>query len=121
MILQGSRLTSRPLTEADAPEFAALNGDAAVMRHFPKPLSFADSKHFRARIARHFSERGYGFWAVSRRDEPGLVGMVGLRGVPFAARFAPAVGIGWRIGSAHQHQAMRRRPRAAASRRGSGR
>jgi RimJ/RimL family protein N-acetyltransferase len=104
MILQGSRLLLRPLGEADAAEFAAMNGDAEVMRHFPKPLSLAESEAFRLRIARHFEEHGFGFWGVFRRDAPGLVGLVGLLNIPWSARFTPAVEIGWRIAPAHQRQ-----------------
>jgi ribosomal-protein-alanine N-acetyltransferase len=104
MILQGPRLLLRPLAEADADEFATMNGDAEVMRHFPKPLSFEESETFRARIARHFEAHGYGFWGVFRRDAPGLVGLVGLLNIPWTARFTPAVEIGWRIAPAHQRQ-----------------
>lgn len=104
MILHGPRLTLRPLEDADAAEFAALNGDPAVMRHFPKPLDFAESETFRARIARHFEAHGYGFCGVFRRNAPGLVGLVGLLNIPWSARFTPAVEIGWRIAPAHQRQ-----------------
>jgi RimJ/RimL family protein N-acetyltransferase len=104
MTLLGPRLMLRPLTEADAKDFAAINGDAAVMRHFPKPLSFDESEAFRARIARHFAEHGFGFWGVVRRDAPGLVGLVGLLHIPWQARFTPAVEIGWRIAPGHQRR-----------------
>jgi RimJ/RimL family protein N-acetyltransferase len=104
MILEGPRLVLRPLSEADAPEFAAMNGNPAVMRHFVKPLDFAASEAFRARIAAHFAEHGFGFWGVFRHGEPGLVGMVGLLRVAFDAHFTPAVEIGWRIAAAHQRQ-----------------
>jgi len=104
MILETPRLTLRPLTEADAEEFAALNGDPEVMRHFPKALSFHESEAFRARIARHEAEHGFGFRGVFRRGEPGLVGLVGLLNIPWQARFTPAVEIGWRIAAAHRRQ-----------------
>lgn len=109
MILEGPRLLLRPLSDADAPEFAAMNGDAAVMRHFVQPLDFAASEALRARIAAHFAEHGFGFWGVFRHGEPpglegGLVGLVGLLRVAFAAHFTPAVEIGWRIAAAHQRQ-----------------
>jgi RimJ/RimL family protein N-acetyltransferase len=104
MILQGPRLLLRPLGEADAAEFAAMNGDAEVMRHFPKSLSFEESEAFRLRIGRHFEEHGFGFWGVFRLDAPGLVGLVGLLNIPWQARFTPAVEIGWRIAPAHQRQ-----------------
>jgi len=102
MILEGPRLVLRPLADADAPDFAAMNGDAAVMQHFVKPLDFDASEAFRARIAAHFAEHGFGFWGVFRHGAPGLVGMVGLLRVAFAAHFTPNVEIGWRIAAAHQ-------------------
>ena len=104
MTLLGPRLMLRPLTEADAEEFAAINGDATVMRHFAKPLDFAESEAFRARIARHFAEHGFGFWGIFRHDAPGLVGLVGLLHIPWQARFTPAVEIGWRIAPGHQRR-----------------
>lgn len=102
LTLTTERLVLRPPIPADGPELAAINGDAGVMRHFPKPLDFAQSEAFRECIARHFAEHGFGFWAVERRDAPGLVGLVGLLNIPWAARFTPAVEIGWRIAPAHQ-------------------
>lgn len=102
--LHTRRLLLRPLSEADGPELAAINGDAGVMRHFPKPLDFAESEAFRERIARHFAEHGFGFWGVFRQDAPGLVGLVGLLNIPWAARFTPAVEIGWRIAPAHHRK-----------------
>ena len=102
--LTTERLTLRPLTAADGLELAAINADAAVMRHFPKRLDVAESEAFRERIARHFAEHGYGFWGVFRRDAPGLVGLVGLLNIPWTSWFTPAVEIGWRIAPAHQRQ-----------------
>jgi ribosomal-protein-alanine N-acetyltransferase len=104
MILEGPRLLLRPLTDADAAAFAELNGDPEVMRHFLKPLTFPESEAFRARIAAHDAAHGFGFRGVFRRGEPGLVGMVGLLHVAFAAHFTPNVEISWRIAAAQQRQ-----------------
>jgi ribosomal-protein-alanine N-acetyltransferase len=102
--LTTERLLLRPPSAADGAELAAMNAGAGVMRHFPKPLDFAGSEAFRERIARHFEEHGHGFWAVLRRDAPGLVGLVGLLNIPWSARFTPAVEIGWRIAPGHQRR-----------------
>jgi ribosomal-protein-alanine N-acetyltransferase len=104
MILDGPRLVLRPMTEADAAEFAALNADPEVMRHFVKPLSFDESEAFRDRIARQFASQGFGFRGVFRRETPGLIGMVGLTRVPFAARVTPSHEISWRIARAQQRR-----------------
>lgn len=120
VILETRRLLLRPPTEADGPELAAINGDASVMRHFPKPLDFAESEAFRARIARHFAEHGYGFWVVQQRARPGVVGLVGLLNIPWTAWFTPAVEIGWRIAPAHQRQGFAEEAARAALARGFG-
>lgn len=104
MILQGERLILRPPEPADAAELAAINGDPETMRHFPAPLTRAESDAFLARLIAHHAEHGFGFWSVKRRDAPGLVGLVGLMRVGFEARFAPAVEIGWRIAPGHQRR-----------------
>lgn len=104
--LQTPRLLLRPPTAADGPDLAAINGDVAVMRHFPKPLDFPESEAFRERIGRHFDAHGYGFWGVFRREAPGLVGLVGLLNIPWTSWFTPAVEIGWRIAPAHQGQGL---------------
>lgn len=104
MILQGPRLLLRPLEEDDAAEFAALNADPVVMRHFPKPLAALESDAFRARVAAHFEQHGFGFWGVFRRGGLELIGLVGLLNVAPVMPFAPAVEIGWRIAAAHHRQ-----------------
>ncbi|MDB5415008.1 MAG: GCN5-related N-acetyltransferase [Rubritepida sp.] len=104
MILQGPRLLLRPLEDDDAADFAALNADPVVMRDFAKPLGAPESDAFRARLAAHFEQHGFGFWGVFRRGEPGLIGLVGLLNVAPTMPFAPAVEIGWRIAAAHHRR-----------------
>ena len=104
MILQGPRLVLRPPEASDAAELAAINGDPEAMRHFAKAMDRAESDAWLARIMGHHAAHGVGFWSVVRRDAPGLVGVVGLMHVGFAARFTPAVEIGWRTAPAHQRQ-----------------
>jgi RimJ/RimL family protein N-acetyltransferase len=100
MILTGPRLRLRPWTSADAPAFAALNADPAVMRHFPAPLDRAESEAALASLMAHEALHGFCFWAVERHATPGAIGLCGLMRVGFAARFTPAVEIGWRIAAA---------------------
>jgi RimJ/RimL family protein N-acetyltransferase len=104
MILEGPRLRLRPWRAEDRAPLAAINADAAVMRHFPKPMSRAESDAWLDGIEAHFARHGWGFWAVERTAEPGLIGVVGLMTIPWQADFTPAVEIGWRIASAHQRQ-----------------
>ncbi len=106
MILHGPRITLAPLAAADRPAFAAMNADPAVMRHFASPLTRAESDDFQARIAAHFAEHGFGFWGVFERHTGVLAGMCGLAHIPWAARFTPAVEIGWRLAVPFQRQGL---------------
>lgn len=91
------RLRLRTWRREDRAPFAALNADPEVMRWFPAPLSRAESDAFADRIARGLQDRGWGLWAVERRSDQAFLGFTGLAPVTFAAPFAPAVEIGWRL------------------------
>ena len=97
MVLDGPRVRLRPWRDDDAPAFAALNADPAVMRHFAAPLARAESDAMLARVRAHEAEHGFCFWAAERRGDGRFVGFCGLQRVPFEARFTPAVEIGWRL------------------------
>ncbi len=112
--LEGARLLLRPWRAEDAAPLAALNADPAVMRHFPAPMTRAESDAWMARLQAHFAAHGFGFWAAERRGEPGCIGAVGLLHIPWEAatedstppcRIAPpAIEIGWRLAAAAQRQ-----------------
>jgi ribosomal-protein-alanine N-acetyltransferase len=75
------------------------------MRFFPETMDRAGSDDWGRRIAADCASRAYGFWAL---DLPGagLVGVVGIKPVPFEADFTPAIEIGWRIATAYQRQGL---------------
>ncbi|MFZ6761507.1 GNAT family N-acetyltransferase [Pseudoroseomonas sp. WGS1072] len=107
--LSGPRLRLRPWQAADRPAFAAMNADPEVMRHFPAPLDRGESDAFMDRIGAHFAEHGYGFWALERHAEPGLIGLCGLARIPWAEipwsnAAVPPVEIGWRLAIPFQGQ-----------------
>jgi RimJ/RimL family protein N-acetyltransferase len=110
LTLEGPRLRLRPWQEADRDPLAAMNADPAVMRHFPAPLSRAESDAWGARLQAHIDAHGWGFWAVELRARPGCVGAVGLMHIPWPipweATFTPTVEIGWRIASGLQRQGL---------------
>jgi RimJ/RimL family protein N-acetyltransferase len=97
MVLDGPRVRLRPWREDEAPAFAALNADPEVMRHFPAPLSRAESDAMLARVRAQEAGHGFCFWAAERRDGARPIGFCGLQRVSFEARFTPAVEIGWRL------------------------
>lgn len=97
--LRTARLWLRRWTPADREPFAAMNADPEVMRHFPAPLSRAESDAFADRIEERFAAQGWGLWALSAPVGSGLgfAGFVGLNPVPPELPAAPGVEIGWRL------------------------
>jgi len=101
MALEPARLTLRTWRDSDLAPFISLNADPEVMRFFPAPLSAEQTQAMVTKIEAHFSEHGYGMWAVERKDNARFIGFVGLNHVSFEAPFVPAVEIGWRLARAH--------------------
>ncbi len=99
------RLVLRAWRDADLGPFAALNADPEVMRHFPAPLSRAESDAVAARIRADMAARGFGFWAVEVPGAAAFAGFVGLSvprfAPPFAASERPCVEVGWRLAREH--------------------
>ncbi|WP_459474454.1 GNAT family N-acetyltransferase [Pseudomonas sp. No.117] len=81
----------------DGPAFARLNANPEVMHHFPACLDQAASAAMLERCRQGIAERGWGFWALERRADGVLLGLLGIS--PVAPEFpcAPAVEIGWRL------------------------
>jgi RimJ/RimL family protein N-acetyltransferase len=67
-------------------------------------MSRAQSDAMARRIQAHFALYGFGQWVLERREQPGLIGALGLQQVGFEAAFTPAVEIGWRLQRAHWRQ-----------------
>ena len=91
------RLRLRPWRPEDREPFAALNADAEVMEHFPRPLTRDESDHAAERIAALVDERGWGLWAVEVEGLSPFIGFIGLHAPRFQAHFTPALEIGWRL------------------------
>jgi len=97
MILATPRLTLRPWREEDLEPLTRLMADPDVMRHFPAPLTPAETRERLQRAQRSMRERGLGWWAVERPGFAPFIGYVGL-GVPdFEAPFTPCVEIVWQL------------------------
>jgi RimJ/RimL family protein N-acetyltransferase len=95
--LTTERLILRRWRESDREPFARLNSDPEVMRHFVRPLGREESDALVDRIEARFDERGYGLWAVERREDAAFLGFVGLAHHTFDAPFTPCVEVGWRL------------------------
>ena len=99
--LDTPRLQLRQWRDQDLSAFAALNADPEVMRHFPAPLSCAESDAIALRCQALIAERGWGgFWAVEERGSGAFVGMIGLH-EPANLPCSPCVEVGWRLARAH--------------------
>ncbi|MGM0896474.1 MAG: GNAT family N-acetyltransferase [Bacillota bacterium] len=96
-LFESERLGFRRWKTSDRAPFAALNANPDVMEFFPKTLSRAESDALVDRIEAHFEEKGYGLWAVERKEDDAFIGFIGLLDVNFDAGFPGAAEIGWRL------------------------
>ena len=99
--LSSGRICLRRWREQDRDAFAAMNCDARVMEFFPSHLSRVESDAMVDRIQEHFSERGFGLWAMEIPDVAPFIGFTGLAVVRFSAPFTPCVEVGWRLAFAY--------------------
>ena len=95
-LLVTDRLILRSWGEADRSRFATMNADPEVMHHFPATLSPRESDETMDRIVDGWT-RGFGQWAVERRDNDEFIGFVGFSQPRWEAHFTPCVEIGWRL------------------------
>ena len=101
MTLSGNRVCLRRWRDEDRQAFAAMNADARVMEFFPARLSRVESDAMVDHIEKHFSEHGFGLWAV---EVPGVASFVGFAGIAvpqFKSHFTPCVEVGWRLTFEH--------------------
>jgi ribosomal-protein-alanine N-acetyltransferase len=99
--LRTERLLLRRWRASDLEPFAVLNADPEVMRHFPAPLTRAESDATVESFEAEFEARDFGPWAVEVVGGAPFVGFVGLHQVSFASTFTPATEIGWRLAREH--------------------
>jgi RimJ/RimL family protein N-acetyltransferase len=97
MNLETERLLLRRWEPDDLKPFAAINADPEVMEHLLPRLSRAETATMIEAFDERFERDGFGFWALELREEGELIGFTGLRRVPEAMPFAPAVEVGWRL------------------------
>jgi RimJ/RimL family protein N-acetyltransferase len=100
-MIETRRLRLRQWTDADREPLARLNADPEVMRHFPAPLTRAESDAMLDRMRAHIDAKGWGFWAAETLEGDELAGIVGLVPVKDVMPFAPAVEVGWRLAKGH--------------------
>jgi len=99
--METQRLILRPWREEDIEPFAAMSADPAVAEYLGGPLDRTGAEATMSRIAAHFREHGFGFWALELKGAAPFIGFAGLQHVGFDAPFTPAVEIGWRLARDH--------------------
>jgi len=91
------RLCLRQWRPEDREPFAELNADPRVMEYFPALLDRAASDAMAERCQSLIAARGWGLWAVEKRNTSEFMGFVGLHVPIFEFPFSPCVEIGWRL------------------------
>jgi RimJ/RimL family protein N-acetyltransferase len=91
------RLRLRQWHRSDREPFAAMNADARVMRYFTVPLPREASDAMVDRCQRLIEQRGWGLWAIERKDSRAFIGFVGLHIPVPDVPCSPCVEVGWRL------------------------
>jgi RimJ/RimL family protein N-acetyltransferase len=91
--LTTERLRLRAFDDRDREVFAAMNGDPAVMEHFPATLTRDDSDALLDRILARWATDGFGLWAVDRVADGAFLGFAGVARLAWLEQ--PE--IGWRF------------------------
>jgi ribosomal-protein-alanine N-acetyltransferase len=99
--LSSNRICLRRWRDEDREAFAAMNSDARVMEFFRSSLSRVESDAMVDGIQKHFSEHGFGLWAIEVPDVAAFIGFAGLAVARFSAHFTPCVEVGWRLAFEH--------------------
>lgn len=103
-VIDTPRLRLRQWRDVDLEPFARMNADARVMEHFPAPLDRAASDAFAGRLRAEIAARGYGLWAVERREQGDFIGFTGLRIPAVPLPIGPCVEVGWRLAAGYWGQ-----------------
>lgn len=100
--METERLVLRRWTPGDIDRLAAVFAEPAVWRYpFGRGLTRDESQHVLDRLIDHWDTYGFGMWAVEVKDEPELIGYVGLAVPNWLPEVLPAVEVGWRLHPAY--------------------
>ena len=77
-VLETARLVMRGFTEADFESYAAASADSAVQRYLGGPVGRDRAWRSLAMHIGHWELRGYGQWALERREDGRTIGRTGL-------------------------------------------
>jgi len=106
--IKTKRLIMRDWKQSDIPEFVRMNMDRDVRRYFPNVLSAGTSEKLAVEIQKDIEDRGFGLFAVERRDTGEFIGFTGMQVLeedgPFRLEMLPGIEIGWRFSKRHWNQ-----------------
>lgn len=97
VIITTSRLKLRRWKDEDEGPFIKMNMDAEVMQYFPAIQTLEQTQALITRIRQHFTDFGYGPYAVERIDNSQFIGFTGFAHPEFESYFTPCIEIGWRL------------------------
>lgn len=99
--IKTKRLILRDWENSDIKPFIKMNLDPDVRRYFPSTVAAEDSKQFILDAQKDIEDRGFGLFAVERRDTGEFIGFTGVQVLeedgPFNLDFFPCIEIGWRL------------------------
>jgi RimJ/RimL family protein N-acetyltransferase len=103
MIIETKRLWLRTWKQNDVEAYFLINQDPEVIKFLPGSMTLEQVEGFIQGANRHQEELGYTLFAAELKENGHLIGFIGLRHTDFftkfSAHFAPAVEVGWRLGS----------------------
>lgn len=77
-IIETDWLVLRKFRESDLDDYAAFASDSEVMRYLGSPLNRSDAWGQIAMILGHWQLRGYGLFAVERKESSEFIGRIGF-------------------------------------------
>lgn len=101
ILIETDRLLLRQWLPEDERLYIALNLDKEVMEYFPSTICAEESIGHIRKIHAMIDEKGYGLFALERKDNGTFIGFTGLSHPDFDAWFTPCVEIGWRLAKEH--------------------
>ncbi|MFD2830307.1 GNAT family N-acetyltransferase [Corticicoccus populi] len=106
--IKTKRLILRDWKNSDIPVFISMNMDPDVRRYFPDTVPVEVSRQFIFDAQKDIEDRGFGLFAVERRDTGEFIGFTGVQVLEedgdFNLEFLPCIEIGWRFMKKHWNQ-----------------
>ena len=106
--IKTKRLILRDWQESDIEPFVQMNLDRDVRRYFPSLQTREESILYAHNAQRGIRDRGFGLFAVERKDTNEFIGFTGIHVLEaddnLDFEFLPCVEIGWRLKKKHWNQ-----------------